>query len=88
VVSVACNVSANARGRCARVDLKQDDRAAAVVHAVFLDARRILCTQAHVDVVARSMIEVFENAATIRGLRFAYGPERLRRFLGRFEPVA
>lgn len=54
---------------------------------VRLTIPRRVYTQAHMDVVAESVIEVFENASKIRGLRFTYEPEQLRFFLGRFEPV-
>ena len=54
---------------------------------VRLTIPRRVYTQAHMDVVAESVIEVFENARGIRGLRFTYEPEQLRFFLGRFEPV-
>jgi tyrosine phenol-lyase len=54
---------------------------------VRLTIPRRVYTQAHMDVVAESVIEVAENAERIRGLRFTYEPEQLRFFLGRFEPV-
>lgn len=44
-------------------------------------------TQAHMDVVAESVITVFEQRQSIEGLRFTYEPERLRFFQSRFEPV-
>jgi tyrosine phenol-lyase len=55
---------------------------------VRLTIPRRVYTQAHMDVVAESVIEVNEHAADIRGLRFTYEPAQLRFFLGRFEPVA
>lgn len=54
---------------------------------VRLTIPRRVYTQAHMDVVAESVIEVAERADQIRGLRFSYEPERLRFFLGRFEPA-
>ncbi len=54
---------------------------------VRLTIPRRVYTQAHMDVVAESVIEVAAQADTIRGLRFSYEPEQLRFFLGRFEPV-
>jgi tyrosine phenol-lyase len=54
---------------------------------VRLTIPRRVYTQAHMDVVAESVIEVFEHARDIRGLRFTHEPEQLRFFLGRFEPV-
>jgi tyrosine phenol-lyase len=54
---------------------------------VRLTIPRRVYTQAHMDVVAESVIEVAHNAAGIRGLKFSYEPEQLRFFLGRFEPL-
>ena len=54
---------------------------------VRLTIPRRVYTQAHMDVVAESVIEVAEQAHTIKGLRFTYEPAQLRFFLGRFEPV-
>ncbi|MFU8822067.1 MAG: tyrosine phenol-lyase [Gammaproteobacteria bacterium] len=54
---------------------------------VRLTIPRRVYTQAHMDVVAESVIEVAERARDIRGLRFTYEPEQLRFFLGRFEPL-
>ena len=54
---------------------------------VRLTIPRRVYTQAHMDVVAESVIEVAENAESIRGLKFSYEPEQLRFFLGRFEPA-
>ncbi len=55
---------------------------------VRLTIPRRVYTQAHMDVVAESVIEVFEHADEITGLRFAYEPDDLRFFLARFEPIA
>jgi tyrosine phenol-lyase len=54
---------------------------------VRLTIPRRVYTQAHMDVVAESVIEVAAQAESIRGLKFSYEPEQLRFFLGRFEPV-
>jgi tyrosine phenol-lyase len=54
---------------------------------VRLTIPRRVYTQAHMDVVAESVIEVAEHAKQIRGLKFSYEPEQLRFFLGRFEPA-
>ena len=55
---------------------------------VRLTIPRRVYTQAHMDVVAESVIEVFEHADEISGLRFTYEPDDLRFFLARFEPIA
>lgn len=55
---------------------------------VRLTIPRRVYTQAHMDVVAESVIEVAAKPESISGLRFTYEPEQLRFFLGRFEPVS
>ena len=54
---------------------------------VRLTIPRRVYTQAHMDVVAESVIEVMEHASLVRGVRFTYVPQMLRFFMGRFEPV-
>jgi tyrosine phenol-lyase len=54
---------------------------------VRLTIPRRVYTQAHMDVVAESVIELAEHATDIRGLKFSYEPEQLRFFLGRFQPI-
>ncbi len=54
---------------------------------VRLTVPRRVYTQAHMDVVAESVIEVYEQRASIGGLRFTYEPDDLRFFLARFEPI-
>ncbi len=48
---------------------------------------RRVYTQAHMDVVAESVIEVYERREKVGGLRFTYEPKELRFFQARFEPV-
>jgi tyrosine phenol-lyase len=48
---------------------------------------RRVYTQAHMDVTAESVIEVYEQRGSIGGLRFTYEPEELRFFQARFEPI-
>ncbi|MGD0945201.1 MAG: tyrosine phenol-lyase [Acidimicrobiales bacterium] len=49
---------------------------------------RRVYTQAHMDVVAESVAEVYSQRESIGGLKFTYEPEELRFFLARFAPVA
>jgi len=55
---------------------------------VRLTLPRRVYTQAHMDVVAESVVRVFENRDRIRGLKMVYEPEYLRFFQARFEPLA
>lgn len=54
---------------------------------VRLTIPRRVYTQAHMDVVAESVIGLYELREQVNGLRFVYEPEYLRFFLARFEPV-
>jgi tyrosine phenol-lyase len=48
---------------------------------------RRVYTQAHMDVVAESILEVYEQREQARGLKMVYEPKYLRFFQARFEPV-
>jgi len=54
---------------------------------VRLTIPRRVYTQAHMDVVAESVLEVLEQRDRMRGLAFSYEPEHLRFFQARFETV-
>jgi tyrosine phenol-lyase len=54
---------------------------------VRLTIPRRVYTQAHMDVVIESVVEVYEHREKIGGLRFTYEPEELRFFQARFEPI-
>jgi tyrosine phenol-lyase len=54
---------------------------------VRLTIPRRVYTQAHMDVTAESVIELFRNREKIVGLRFTHEPKYLRFFQARFEPV-
>jgi tyrosine phenol-lyase len=54
---------------------------------VRLTIPRRVYTQAHMDVVAESVIEVWDHREKIGGLEFTYEPEYLRFFQARFRPV-
>jgi tyrosine phenol-lyase len=55
---------------------------------VRLTLPRRVYTQAHMDVTAESIVEVFESREAITGLRMTYEPAQLRFFQARFEPLA
>jgi tyrosine phenol-lyase len=48
---------------------------------------RRVYTEAHMDVVAESVREVYQQAANAKGLKMVYEPKRLRFFQARFEPL-
>ena len=54
---------------------------------VRLTIPRRVYTQAHMDVVMESVVEVYEHREKVGGLRFTYEPEELRFFQARFEPI-
>ncbi len=54
---------------------------------VRLTIPRRVYTQAHMDVVAESVAEVYENRKKINGLKMVYEPKYLRFFQARFEPL-
>lgn len=54
---------------------------------VRLTIPRRVYTQAHMDVVTESVVDVFARRDQIRGLRMVYEPEYLRFFQARFEPI-
>ena len=54
---------------------------------VRLTVPRRVYTQAHMDVVAESVAEVFDHRDEVRGLRMVYEPPQLRFFQARFEPL-
>ncbi len=55
---------------------------------VRLTIPRRVYTQAHMDVTAESVYSVFEERASVRGLRMTFEPKLLRFFQARFEPLA
>lgn len=54
---------------------------------VRLTIPRRVYTQSHMDVVAESVIEVYEQREVVKGLEFTYEPEELRFFQARFRPI-
>jgi tyrosine phenol-lyase len=55
---------------------------------VRLTIPRRVYTQAHMDVVSESVIDVYKRRDEIRGLKMVYEPEYLRFFQARFEPIS
>ncbi len=55
---------------------------------VRLTIPRRVYTQAHMDVVAESVTDVYQRRDDIRGLKMVYEPEYLRFFQARFEPMS
>jgi tyrosine phenol-lyase len=54
---------------------------------VRLTIPRRVYTQAHMDVTAESVLELYEHRNRLVGLRFVHEPKHLRFFQARFEPV-
>ncbi|MBD3170178.1 MAG: tyrosine phenol-lyase [candidate division Zixibacteria bacterium] len=54
---------------------------------VRLTVPRRVYTQAHMDVTAEAILEVFDNRDRVKGLHFVYEPEYLRFFQARFEEI-
>ena len=54
---------------------------------VRLTIPRRVYTQAHMDVTAEAVINVYEKRERVAGLQFTFEPEYLRFFQARFEPV-
>jgi tyrosine phenol-lyase len=55
---------------------------------VRLTIPRRVYTQAHMDVTAEAIIDVYQNRDKITGLKFIYEPEYLRFFQARFEKIS
>jgi tyrosine phenol-lyase len=68
-------------------DPNTDDHRWPKLEMVRLTIPRRVYTQAHMDVVAESVLEVYGNREQARGLKFVYEPKYLRFFQARFEPV-
>ena len=68
-------------------DPKTGENRYPALELVRLTIPRRVYTQAHMDVVAESVMEVFGQRREVQGLRFTYEPELLRFFQARFELV-
>ena len=54
---------------------------------VRLTIPRRVYTSSHMEVVARSIINLYQQRKEIGGLRMVYEPSQLRFFSARFEPI-
>ena len=54
---------------------------------VRLTIPRRVYTQAHMDLTAESVVEVYEDRRSARGLRITYEPKYLRFFQARFQRI-
>ena len=68
-------------------DPKTGENRRPALELVRLTIPRRVYTQAHMDVVAESVINVHKRRDDIRGLNMVYEPEYLRFFQARFEPI-
>ncbi len=68
-------------------DPKTGDHRYPKLELVRLTIPRRVYTQAHMDVVAESVLAVYENREQAQGLRFVYEPKYLRFFQAQFERV-
>ncbi len=68
-------------------DPKTGDHRYPKLELVRLTIPRRVYTQAHMDVVAESVLSVYEQREQARGLRFTYEPKYLRFFQARFERI-
>ena len=71
---------------CGR-DTKTGENVYPNLELIRLTIPRRVYTQAHMDVTAESVIELFDHPERVVGLRFTYEPEYLRFFQAKFEPV-
>ena len=68
-------------------DAKTGENHLPELELVRLAIPRRVYTQAHMDVVAESVVEVYKQREQITGLQFTYEPDELRFFLARFAPL-
>jgi tyrosine phenol-lyase len=83
-----CGVRAMERGNVsAGRDPQTGQNRRPALELVRLTIPRRVYTQAHMDVVAESVAEVWDHREDVRGLEMVYEPSDLRFFQARFEPV-
>ena len=69
-------------------DPETNDNRYPALELVRLTIPRRVYTQAHMDVVAESVVALHEERERVNGLRFTFEPEYLRFFQARFAPIA
>lgn len=80
-------VRAMERGNVSKGRKPNGDNYKPALELVRLTIPRRAYTNAHMDLVAESIIKLYKKRETIKGLRFTYEPQYLRFFQGRFEEV-
>jgi len=68
-------------------DINTGKNHAPKLELVRLTIPRRVYTYAHMDLVARSIIDIHKDAKKIKGLKFVYEPKMLRFFNARFEEI-
>ena len=84
---VESGVRAMERGNVSKGRDPQGNNYRPQLELVRLTIPRRAYTNAHMDVVADCIIDLFKKRETIKGLKFTYEPPMLRFFQGRFEEV-
>jgi len=84
---VDSGVRAMERGNVSSGRKKNGENYRPALELVRLTIPRRAYTNAHMDLVAESIIHLYNKRDSIKGLRFIYEPENLRFFQGRFEEI-
>lgn len=84
---VDSGVRAMERGNVSSGRKKNGENYRPALELVRLTIPRRAYTNAHMDLVADSIIKLYKHRDTIKGLRFTYEPKNLRFFQGRFEEI-
>ena len=75
------------RGNVSSGRKKNGENYRPALELVRLTIPRRAYTNAHMDLVAESIIKLYKKRDSIKGLKFTYEPENLRFFQGRFEEI-
>jgi len=84
---VESGVRAMERGNVSAGRKQNGENYRPALELVRLTIPRRAYTNAHMDLVADSIINLYKRRETIKGLRFTYEPKNLRFFQGRFEEI-